>query len=142
MSNATPVERPSEGPTPVAPPALRNLVPSHLPLPPTPLLGRERELTDVAGMLRNPSVRILTPTGPGGVGKTRLAIQLAVDLAADYADGAPFVDLAPIRDPDLVIPSVVQGLGVHGVPGRPLRESLAEAMGGRRPLLVLDNLGR
>ena len=73
-----------------------------MPLQPTPFLGREREVGAIVALLGRADVRLLTLTGPGGTGKTRLALQVAAELLEDFADGVYFVDLAPLMDPELV----------------------------------------
>lgn len=112
----------------------------QLMVPLTPLLGREREELAVIQLLRQDRVRLVTLTGPGGVGKTRLALQVATTLLPDTPDGVIFVDLAPLRDPALVAATVATALGVRDTGGRPLPERLTEYLRPRGLLLVLDNL--
>src|SRR5215208_5517639 len=107
-------------------PPLKTLAgrPNNLPHQPTPLLGRERELGEVADLLRHEVVTLVTLTGPGGVGKTRLALQVAADLLEVFPDGAFFVELAPLADPALVLSTVASALGVREEGGRPVVEVL------------------
>ncbi|MDQ3928632.1 MAG: tetratricopeptide repeat protein [Chloroflexota bacterium] len=113
--------------------------PNNLPLQPTTFLGREREVMAVRQRLLLPEVRLLTLTGPGGTGKTRLAIQVAGDLLDAFADGVWFIDLAPISEPVLVLSAVATILGVKEVGGEPLDDSLKAYLREKQLLLVLDN---
>ncbi|HEV8096952.1 MAG TPA: adenylate/guanylate cyclase domain-containing protein, partial [Burkholderiales bacterium] len=109
--------------------------PPGLPFEGARLVGRSRELLAICDTLRRPAVRLLTLTGPGGTGKTRLSVQAAEDLADDFAHGVFFVPLATIDDPALVLPAIAQGLSVSAAAGQSLPAFLAE----KTILIVLDN---
>jgi predicted ATPase/DNA-binding SARP family transcriptional activator len=104
---------------------------TNLPVQPTPLVGRERELDEVIELLR--THRLLTLTGPGGIGKTRLALQAAAEFGDDFRDGVWFVSLASLRDPGLVLPTVAKTLGIQEP------ETLKGHLRERQALLLLDN---
>ena len=139
--------RPERGYQLVAPdlpadfPSLRTLEsrPNNLPMQPTLLVGREREVEDVRGRLLAPEVRLLTLTGPGGTGKSRLALQSAADLIEEFEDGVFFVALATLTDHTLVTSSVAQVLGVRESGDQPLLEGIKDYLQDKRLLLVLDN---
>ncbi|MDQ3484927.1 MAG: tetratricopeptide repeat protein, partial [Actinomycetota bacterium] len=111
----------------------------HLPAPTTPLIGRRNEIAEVAAMLRGPSVRLVTATGPGGIGKTRLALQTAHELVDAFADGVFFVGLAELRDPHLVVSALAASLGVDEVPDQALLTTVRGHIADRQLLLLLDN---
>jgi predicted ATPase/DNA-binding XRE family transcriptional regulator len=110
-----------------------------LPYPVTPVLGRERELDEVVGLLTRPEVRILTLTGIGGVGKTRLALEVAREGAGLFLDGVAFVGLAPLQDHSLVATEILRSLGFREAEGRTAIETLWDQLREQRLLLVLDN---
>jgi len=111
----------------------------NLPLPLTPLIGREHEEAAVAHLLLRSDVRLLTLVGSPGIGKTRLALQVATGLGDEFPDGVVFVPLAPIREPDLIYSALAQALGLRDAGSQALYETLAAYLHGKRLLLVLDN---
>src|SRR5215218_7270144 len=112
--------------------------PRSLPTPLTRLIGRETELAALRAVLCDEEVRLVTLVGPGGVGKTRLAIA-AASIAAAFADGVVFVPLAAVSDPALVLSAIAQALDIRETHERPLLEALKAALRERHLLLVLDN---
>ena len=112
-------------------------IPNNLPWQPTSFIGRERELGEIKGLLGR--ARLLTLLGMGGLGKTRLSLQAAAELMADYPDGIWFMDLAPLRDGDLVVSEAAMVLGLREEPGRPLLQTVCAHLRQRRVLFILDN---
>ena len=133
------VPRSAEPPSLVLFPATERTRLAGLPAPLTRFIGRERETAEVAALLRRDDVRLVTLTGPGGVGKTRLALQVATGLIADLADGAAFVPLAPVRSAELVLATIALALGARDGDDKPPLDRLRAFLRDREALLVLDN---
>jgi predicted ATPase/DNA-binding CsgD family transcriptional regulator len=112
---------------------------SELPATLTALIGREQERTALCRLLRRQEVRLVTLTGTGGVGKTRLGLQVATDLLDNFADGVHFISLAPISDPDLVMPTIAGTLDIKETAAQPLLARLKASLQNQQQLLVLDN---
>ncbi len=110
-----------------------------LPFPPTALLGREQEIAQALGLVGERGVRLLTVTGPSGVGKTRLALELAHDLREGFADGLAWIDLTALRDPSLVPQTVAQALGLREQADRPFSQQVRAFLQDKQCLLLLDN---
>ncbi len=113
---------------------------AEIPAPRTSLVGREEAVAAVVAILRDKATHLLTLTGPGGIGKTRLSQRAASELESHFNDGVVFVPLASVENPDLVLPTIAQALGAREEPGQALLDRLRVAFGNRRLLLVLDNL--
>ncbi len=111
----------------------------NLPMQGTPLIGREREVAVICSLILRPEVHLLTLTGTGGIGKTRLGLQVATELLGDFTDGVYFVPLAPIRDPELVMPAIAQTLGIKETGGQAPLSLLKAFLQDKHLLLLLDN---
>ena len=112
---------------------------TNLPTVPNAFVGRERELVEAGALLARDDVRLLTLIGPGGTGKTRLALQLAAAISERFTGGAAFVQLAPVRDPERVVPAIAQALDLRDQPGESALETLSEYLRDKEVLIVLDN---
>jgi predicted ATPase/class 3 adenylate cyclase len=116
-----------------------DLRPNNLPAQTTALIGREVEISEVTERLGAEGLRLLTLTGPGGIGKTRLALQAAAELIDRFEDGVYFVDLAPIRDPDSVLAAIAQTVRIREASDGPLLDELTRQLRAKKMLLLLDN---
>jgi transcriptional regulator with XRE-family HTH domain len=121
----------------VAPGAARAAVPSALPAPHRPLIGRSRDVAALRSLLTESDTRLVTLSGPGGVGKTRLVLQIAIVLRDAFVDGVLFVDLAPLSDPDLVLAPIARALGFEA--GTAPLAVLTRTLRDQHALLLLDN---
>ncbi len=119
--------------------AARDPSPSRLPLPPTALIGREQEMTQALTKLRSDGVRLLTLTGPAGIGKTRLGLQVARDLEAHFAKGVVFVSLAALRDAQLLPNVIARALGLYESSEEDISERVTTFLREQHVLLDLDN---
>jgi predicted ATPase len=122
-------------------PALRTLEnrPTNLPTQATPIVGRDQELAELAALVTDSATSVITLTGPGGVGKTRLAMQMAAEQVEHFVGGVYFVNLAVLDDPSAVIPAIAQTLGVAGAHGDAASDQLKTYLSDRRMLVVIDN---
>jgi predicted ATPase/class 3 adenylate cyclase len=122
-------------------PSLKSL-PRHLqnlPVQPTPFLGREQEVRNLCELLRRPQVQLVTLTGPGGMGKTRLAMQVAAELSDQFADGVFLIPLAPVNEPEQVMPAIIQILNISDMSSQSPLTLLKSALKDKQLLLLLDN---
>jgi predicted ATPase len=123
--------------------AASGLLPGTLPTPPTEIIGREHEISAVGALLRDPAVHLVTLVGPGGIGKTRLALEVAREVGSTVPaelDGVSFIDLAAVGDASMWPDAVVAALGIRPEGTRPVLDLLIDRLQGRRLLLVLDNV--
>ncbi len=112
---------------------------TNMPVPPTPLLGREQAIQDVLKLLRRPDIRLLTLTGTAGIGKTRLSLEVATRLAEDFSNGIFFIPLAPISDPSLVIPTIAKVFALKETGQQGVFDLFTMHLQDKQLLLVLDN---
>jgi predicted ATPase/Tfp pilus assembly protein PilF len=121
----------------LAPPSRK--APHNLPVPPTNFIGRANDMADLTELLLRPDVRLVTLTGPGGTGKTRLGLEAARTILAHFSNGVYFVDLAPIREPALVATTVAHAIGIQDAGGLPLLKNLKNNLANKQMLLLFDN---
>ncbi len=112
---------------------------TNLPVPPTPLFGREQDTSEIVQRIAHDHVRLISLVGPPGIGKTRLALACADELLDHFDDGVYFVALAPVQDADLVAPAITRALGVEEITGQSYLKALTDYLVGKRLLLLLDN---
>ena len=112
---------------------------SKIPIQTTPLVDREREFEALCDLVHRDDVRLITLTGPGGTGKTRLALEVASNLTAEFRDGVVFVPLAAVTEANIVPPEIMSSLGIMEKAGEPIQDTLKEFLRGKRTLLLLDN---
>src|SRR5688572_19683956 len=140
MSTLPPSGLVDRDPVPLLPfPGSARPADARLPSPLSSFVGREAEIAAIVDLLRRPGVRLVTLTGPGGVGKTRLALRTAEDIAERFADGLAYVPLDAVRDPELVARTVAGALGVPGTGERAPDDAVKTHLRDRAFLLVLDN---
>lgn len=120
-------------------PALKSLYSTNLPIPATAFLGRERELREVVELVDRDDARLVTLTGPGGAGKTRLTLQAAAEASEGFPDGVHWIPLAPLRDETAVGATFAQALEVRDQPGKEIEASIVSAFSTKRALIVVDN---
>lgn len=140
MSYSPHPDRPDCPPVPGGASLIPESAPTSVPQPLTPLIGREREVALVTSRLTRDDLRLLVLTGPGGVGKTRIALQVVADLEQAYQDGVIFVPLAPIHDSSLVLPTIAEAFGLRDTGSSPVLERLVGFLQHKHLLLVLDNM--
>jgi DNA-binding winged helix-turn-helix (wHTH) protein len=114
-------------------------VPNNLSVPNAAIIGREREIAEIESLLRQPKIKLLTLTGVGGTGKTRLAQEIALRMLPDFSDGAFFVALDAVKNAELVVPAIAQTLGVKEASGKSIVEMLKEFLREKQMLLIADN---
>ena len=129
----------ARGKSAASPASIASAAAVPFPMPLTPLIGRERQLGEVTALLGCGNGRLVTITGAGGTGKTRLALEAGAQLGGEFGDGVVFVDLAPLREAELVLPTVAAALGVGERRERQLGDTLARVLADKRVLLVVDN---
>jgi non-specific serine/threonine protein kinase len=137
--STAPADRSRSQPIPLHPHARRER-PASLPLPLTSFVGREREVDALVDLLLRPGVRLVTLTGPGGVGKSRLSIRVTEEVADDFRDGVWFVSLAPVLDVALVHAAIAERIGVREAGSEPVEAQVTDFLRARHALLILDNL--